>query len=216
VGFLPPDANGVEGQAAVVFTVMPIAPLTTGTPIANRATVVFDANAPINTPTWLNTIDANPPVSSVTALPSTESSTSFTVSWSGTDVGSGIATYTIFVSDNGGAYTPWQAAVTTTSAAYSGQPGHTYAFYSIATDGAGNVQAPKSSPDTTTMVSVQAVNPCDVGSYGSVTVGDVQQLINEALGLAAGVNDLNGDKVVNVVDVQIVTNAALKLGCYTQ
>ena len=216
LGFLPPDTDGVKGQAAVVFTVMPIAPLTTGTPIANQATVVFDANAPLNTPTWLNTIDANSPLSSVTALPATESSPTFTVSWSGSDVGSGIASFTIFVSDNGGTYTTWQTAVTATSASYGGQLGHTYAFYSVATDGAGNVQAPKSSPDTTTTIPVQAVGACGVGGHGTVTVADVQQVINEALGAAAAVNDLNGDEVVNVVDVQIVINAALNMGCYTQ
>jgi len=106
--------------------------------------------------------------------------------------------------------------VTATSASYGGQLGHTYAFYSVATDGAGNVQAPKSSPDTTTTIPVQAVGACGVGGHGTVTVADVQQVINEALGAAAAVNDLNGDEVVNVVDVQIVINAALNMGCYTQ
>jgi hypothetical protein len=155
-------------------------------------------------------------VSTVSALPPTESSPTFTVSWSGTDVGSGIATYSVFVSDNGGAYGPWQPAVTTTSAAYSGQIGHTYAFYSIATDGAGNIQAAKNSPDTTTTIPVPAVGACDVGNYGTVTIPDVQQAIDEALGAMQPTNDLNGDGTVNVVDVQIVMNAALNLGCYGQ
>ncbi|HUA61526.1 MAG TPA: hypothetical protein VML19_22385, partial [Verrucomicrobiae bacterium] len=216
VGFLPPDANGVEGQAAVVYSVMPQPGLTTGTQITNQATVVFDANAPINTPVWLNTIDADPPVSSVSALPATESSPNFTVSWGGSDVGSGIATYTIFVSDNGGPYIPWLTAVTITSATYNGQLGNTYAFYSIATDGAGNVQAPKTSPDTTTTIPIPMVGPCDVDNYGTVTISDVQQIISEALGRAAAANDLNGDRIVNVVDMQIVANAALHLGCYDQ
>jgi hypothetical protein len=38
-------------------------------------------------------------------------------------------------------------------------------------------------------------------------------MINEALGAAPAVNDLNGDGVVNVLDVQIVSNAALGLNC---
>jgi hypothetical protein len=156
VGFLPPDVNGVEGQAAVLFTVMPKSGITTGTKITNQATVVFDANAPINTPSWLNTIDATPPVSTVTALPATEQTPTFTVSWSGSDVGSGIASYTIYVSDNGGPFTAWQSAVTITSASYIGQIGHTYGFYSIATDAAGNVQAAKTSADTTTKVAGSA------------------------------------------------------------
>jgi len=177
--------------------------------------VVFDANAPINTPSWLNTIDVTLPLSSVTALPSTESSPTFTVSWSGSDVGSGIATYSIYDSDNGGTYTPWQVASTATSASFTGQVGHTYGFFSIATDGAGNVQTAKTSADTTTTVigNSSGGGACDVDKLGSVTVTDVQQEINEALGVAGAANDLNGDLVVNVVDVQIVINAALHLGC---
>ena len=156
VGFLPPDTDGVSGQGSVVFTVMPKKGLATGTQITNQATVVFDANAPINTPTWLNTIDTTPPTSSVQALPATEPGIAFNVSWSGTDVGSGIASYSIYVSDNGGAFALWQAAVSVTSATYTGQPGHTYGFYSIATDMVGNTQAPKSSADATTTVSTSA------------------------------------------------------------
>jgi Bacterial Ig-like domain (group 3) len=156
VGFLPPDVDGVEGQASVLFNVMPKSGQSTGTQITNTASVVFDSNAAISTPTWLNTLDVTAPVSSVAALPAAEITTSptatFTVNWSGTDAGSGIASYNIYVSDNGGALTLWQSAVTTTSASYTGTLGHTYGFYSIATDKAGNIEAAKTSPDTSTTV----------------------------------------------------------------
>jgi hypothetical protein len=42
---------------------------------------------------------------------------------------------------------------------------------------------------------------------------DVQLIINEALGIALAVNDLNGDGVVSVLDVQIEIDAVLGLGC---
>jgi hypothetical protein len=38
-------------------------------------------------------------------------------------------------------------------------------------------------------------------------------MIDQLLGLVKAVNDLNGDGVVSIVDVQIVMNAALSLGC---
>jgi hypothetical protein len=38
-------------------------------------------------------------------------------------------------------------------------------------------------------------------------------MINEALGVMSATHDLNGDGMVNVVDIQIVINAALSLGC---
>jgi hypothetical protein len=59
----------------------------------------------------------------------------------------------------------------------------------------------------------QAADLCDLQQNWSINAADVQQIINEALGLAPAINDLNRDGVVNVVDVQIEINAALGLGC---
>ena len=152
VGFLPPDADGVEGQGSVVFNVMPEAGQSTGAKISNSATVVFDANAPINTNSWTNTLDVTPPTSAVTALPATTTQTSFTVSWSGTDVGSGIASYNIYASTNGGGFTLWQSAVSTTSATFTGTVGNTYSFLSQATDEVGNLEPLRTSADTATEI----------------------------------------------------------------
>jgi len=157
VGFLPPDVTPPQGDGSVLFTVMPKKGLATGTQFTNQATIVFDTNAPIATPTWMNTLDATPPTSTVNPLPATEvavggSTATFPMSWSGTDTGSGIATYTIYVSDNGGGFTAWQTATTQSSASFTGTAGHTYGFYSIATDNVGNVEAGKSTADTATKV----------------------------------------------------------------
>ena len=177
VGFLPPDTDGVSGQGSVVFTVMPASGLATGAVISNTASVVFDANSPIQTQTWTNNIDANPPTSAVQALAASQSQVVFPVSWSGTDVGSGIAAYNIYVSDSGGAFTLWQPAIAATTANYTGQPGHTYGFYSIATDKAGNVQAAKSAADTTTTVSSSAagftLNPTSANIAAAGTSGTI-------------------------------------------
>ncbi|HUB81151.1 MAG TPA: hypothetical protein VMB03_20250 [Bryobacteraceae bacterium] len=81
----------------------------TGKVSSNQASVVFDANAPISTPTWTNTLDVDPPQSSVQALPAMESLNS--------------------VFQN--------TVTTTTSATFRGRIGHTDGFYSIAVDGAG-------------------------------------------------------------------------------
>ena len=69
--------------------------------------------------------------------------TSFTVGWTGQDDsgGSGIASYNIYVSDDGGAFRLWLTNTVTTSATFTGQDGHTYGFYSVATDNAGNEEA---------------------------------------------------------------------------
>jgi hypothetical protein len=76
------------------------------------------------------------------------------VNWFGQDDpgGSGIASYDIYFSDNGGNWTLWKRQVPETSAVFTGQLGHTYAFYSVATDNVGNVEAPPATADTQTTI----------------------------------------------------------------
>jgi RHS repeat-associated protein len=140
-GFLPPDDSTHVGEGFVQYTVQPKS-VATGTKITQKAAVVFDTNAPLATNTTVNTVDAAAPSSSVATLPVAVGA-SFNVSWSGSDPagGSGLATFNVYVSDNGGPFTLWQSKTKATSAVFSAQLGHTYAFYSVATDNAGNVQA---------------------------------------------------------------------------
>ena len=92
-------------------------------------------------------------------MPATETSTSFTVSWSGQHDdtgGSGIASYNVYVSDNGGSFQPWLTGTTDTSATYTGQSGHTYGFYSVATDNVGHQETKSAVAETTTLVETPA------------------------------------------------------------
>jgi len=121
-GFLPPEDGSGRGIGFVSFTISPKAGLSTGTQITNIADITFDLGQAIATdqindqdPTQgidpskqaLVTIDGGAPTTSVNALP-TFSPGNFTVSWAGQDDagGSGIATYDIYVSDNGGSLRP--------------------------------------------------------------------------------------------------------------
>ena len=153
-GFLPPDNSSGQGTGYVSYAVDPVAGLASGTVISAAASVVFDENAAISTATWTNTIDAGPPpTSTVTALPATTNTPSFTVAWSGSDsAGPGVSAYDIYVSDDGGAYSLWQDETTATSATYTGQVGHTYQFYSVASNDLGLTQpAPMSAQATITL-----------------------------------------------------------------
>ncbi len=175
VGFLPPNVTAPEGEGFIDYTVDPKASLPTGTTINAKATVIFDAELPdqssLDTATFVNTIDAGPPSSNVSPLPATEPP-SFTVSWSGQDPGgSGIATYDVYVSDNGGPFAPYLSGSTQTSATFIGQVGHSYGFYSVATDNVGYVQATPTAAEATTLVQSQAttLNPVaskDDGAWG--------------------------------------------------
>jgi 6-phosphogluconolactonase len=157
-GFLPPGAEG-----SVFFTVVAKQGLPTGTQVQNQASIVFDVNAALNTPTWMNTLDNTAPTSHVLPLPP-QSSPSFTVQWTGTDVGAGIGSFTIFASDNGGSFTAFQTQTTATQAMFSGTVGHTYSFYSIATDAVGNVEPAKTAAEATTLVVSDTIPPTTVAT----------------------------------------------------
>ena len=166
-GFLPPG-----GEGSVFFTVLPKQGLATNSQINNQATIVFDVNPPMSTQTWLNTIDNTPPTSQVVALPVKEFSTTFAVNWTGADVGAGVQDFTIYVSDNGSPFSPFQTNTAATSATFTGQDGHTYGFYSLARDLVDNVEAAKTTAEATTVVSVDSIPP--------TTTAIVSPLPNEA------------------------------------
>ena len=158
-GFLPPDNTSDAGTGFVTYIVAPKSTDTTGTVIDAKATVTFQAGLPdqssLDTAPISNTIDVGAPTSTVAALPAS-SPPMFTVPWAGQDDagGSGIASFDIYVSDDGGPFTAWLTGTQMTSATYTGQDGHTYAFYSVATDNVGHVQTTPATAQTTTTVHV--------------------------------------------------------------
>ena len=168
-GFLPPEDGTGRGQGHVSYMVHVKPGLPNGTRIRNVALIQFDFGEIIGTnqidphdsskgtdpkKEFLNAIDTVPPSSGVLPLPATTGATDFTVSWSGQDDpgGSGIATYDIYVSDNGGAWRLWKGGVSATSAVFTGQVGHAYGFYSVAADNVGNVEAAPAAADTQTTI----------------------------------------------------------------
>jgi Beta-propeller repeat len=102
-------------------------------------------------------LEEGTPTSSITNLPSQMDGPSFTVSWSGSDPSDSIASYDVFVSDNGGAFTAFQTGTSATSATFTGMTGHTYGFFSIATDTAGNTEPIKTAPDAVVAVGPPAI-----------------------------------------------------------
>jgi RHS repeat-associated protein len=177
-GFLPPNDAAGSGVGFVSYHLRPQTGLATGTAIRSVAAIVFDTNAPIAT-NQVNpddpsqgtdpnkeapvTIDAGAPTSSVQPLPAVMNSSSFTVAWSGQDDagGSGIRSYNVFVSVDGGPLTPWLAGTPQTAAAYPGAFGHRYSFSSVATDNVGFRQATPAGAQASTLL-LPAVPPLAV------------------------------------------------------
>jgi hypothetical protein len=196
VGVLPKGAG-----AAVSFAVTPVSGLATGTQISDQAAVVFDGLPPTNTKVWSNTLDNTPPSSRVQALP-THSCVNFKVAWPGSDIGAGIQDYTVYVSDNGGPFSPWQTNNPATSGTYQGQGGHSYGFYSIARDRTGNLEPAKMVAEATT--SVAKTTTC--GGPPSLNGGTtVLSLSGTTLTVALQVTNNGTEDADNIVMNKIVS-----------
>jgi hypothetical protein len=57
------------------------------------------------------------------------------------------------------------------------------------------------------------IQKCNLTANIGITASDVQQMIDEALGLASATDDLNGDGVVNVIEILLEVNAAITGNC---
>ena len=102
-------------------------------------------------------VDTTPPSSAVNALPAETTSVPFTVSWSGTDSGSGIDHYDVQSRDGDGQWADWLTATSLTTSDFTGEDGHTYYFRCRATDNAGNAEEYPDTPDAQTTVNLGPV-----------------------------------------------------------
>jgi hypothetical protein len=157
VGILYPEDGSGRGQGSICYVVTPRPGLPTGTVITNQAAIVFDYNDPISTETVSNTIDSGAPSSKVAALPAL-SPRQILVQWSGVDDagGSGIASYDLYVSRDGGAFQAAVLDLASTNTLFAGTPGHSYSFYTIARDNVGNLESRPLSGQASTLVSTNA------------------------------------------------------------
>jgi len=158
IGLLYPNDDTARGEGSISYLVKPNAGLPSGTRIENRASIIFDFNDPIETPLAFNTLDAGAPTSHVTPLPETTAETDLLISWAGADDagGSGAATYDLYVSDNSGPFFALIRGATSTSIPFIADPGHTYAFYTVARDHVGHVEAPPLTPDAMISIALPA------------------------------------------------------------
>jgi len=198
VGFLPAGAEG-----SVSFGVTSKPGLATGTQIAEQASIVFVGNSPMSTAAWTNTIDNSSPVSQVTALSAAQSCPNFRVNWSGSDLGSGLQGFTIYVSDTGAPFTPWLTNTTSAGATYAGAAGHSYGFYSIATDLVGNVELAKTLAEATTTVSTTP--SCGPPSIGGKILSSTRSGTTETVNLQLTNTGSSDAQTVNIKTIALRT-----------
>lgn len=220
LGVLPPNRKPPEGEGFIAF-VINAKPIVTGTRIVNTASIVFDDNAPILTPAWTNTIDKTPPTSHVLPLAATQSSSTFPVRWAGVDVGAGIESYDVYVSENGGAFRVWLTSTSSTAQNFVGKSSTSYAFYSVARDQVGNVEAPPRLPDATTRVAPSVRRPGDLDGDGDVDTADLTILIKNLNKPVADATcgtscDLDGSGRIDALDARKLQLLCTRPRCATQ
>lgn len=130
-GFLPPNLIHPQGQGSVSFTIDLKHKAQHDLRIENKANIIFDSTLPIITNIFYNSFDLSVPESGVTGELSTDKST-ISLEWTGTDSGSGISTYNIYMSVNGGQDTLLLSGTTATNLTLPAESGNVYRFFSRA------------------------------------------------------------------------------------
>ncbi|MCM8768195.1 MAG: 6-bladed beta-propeller [Candidatus Omnitrophica bacterium] len=116
--------------------------------------------------------DATIPSSSVNSLSPYTRTTSFEVSWSGSDPDSGIGSYDIqFRDGTEGVWKNWLVGTCQTEATFVGEDGHTYYFRSRARDKAGNREDYPDGYDTFTQVDATAPQFEDISPPDNAYIG---------------------------------------------
>ncbi|MFZ4059531.1 MAG: DUF7619 domain-containing protein, partial [Ferruginibacter sp.] len=148
------------GHGFVNFNIQPRRTDITLDTIHARADIIFDSNDTIPTNYHTNTVDAFAPTSSMIALPAT-STNPVALSWTGVDDtnGSGVQSYTLYVSTNGVSFYALRSGITRTDTTITLAPDSTYCFFVLATDSVGNTETLRAGEIKCTMVGNNIVLP---------------------------------------------------------
>jgi len=229
-GFLPPNVNPQQGQGQFSFSISPKENLAHGTLLENAAEIVFDFNAPIVTPAWVNTVDRVKPESAMNPLPTTTSDSVISLSWSGSDDDAGIMDYAIYGSVDDSAYVRL-FATDDTFYSFKVDSAHIYKFYSIARDRVANTEDIPPVPDV--MVSVVKLPDyiSDIGEISNLSVypnpfsqsAEVQFYLKNEQIITIELRDINGylvqeyalGKLNSGNHALVLSSAGLKNGYYS-
>ncbi len=184
-----------------------------------RARIVFDRmeDQALLTNDWVNHLDKGSPISQVSVV-SHSPTRVFRVAWSGSDPGSsGIRDYTIFsTADNAAGFGIWRRNVSETEGLFTGQPGRTYAFYSLARDQVFNRETAPNQIVSVTVLDQDGDGIAD-GEDNCPGVANPDQADDNANGVGDACEvapptrgDLDGDQDVDNADLSILLAARNK------
>lgn len=156
LGFLVPNNDNRDGEGFVSFVIEHKANPANGSTISNKATIVFDANDPIVTNTYVNTFDTDYPSSQITKVEEKDGKLVVTVS--GSDATSGIDVYHIYAFKNGGEAEHVATITEGNQATFKCDSGTKYGLCVIATDNVGWNEPKDIKAETEVMTSGTGIN----------------------------------------------------------
>jgi hypothetical protein len=160
IGFLPVNDPSGAGTGFVLFTIQPYATTPSGTTITEQGSIQFDANAPLLTPTASNRIDNLAPSSAVLTSVAAIDPTHVRVRWNGADdpSGAGLSGVALFMRQDSNAFTQLAGDLKVTQLDVPVASGHSYGFFSVAQDNAGNAEALKTAAEGAITIGVPALD----------------------------------------------------------
>ena len=208
-GVLPVNHNG-DGQGELTFDIKLKPGMVEGESVGNRAGIVFDYEEAILTPTWVNTVDAVAPASTILGGIQRSDST-LTLRLAGEDERSGVWKYSVYAQmGDGASWEPVAENTTDTLVDVRIYDGIEYGFLVLATDSAGNAER-KSFEEADFRLTT--VTPGDANGDGTVDALDVVLVTGYYLGNDVYLNlaaaDVNADGEVNSLDVVAIQNIYL-------
>ena len=185
-GFLAINDSTHIGEGFVTFSIKPSANRChTGDTIGMQASIIFDVNEAIETNRWVNTIDAEAPVSNCTVIANEMPAyqDSIYITFSGEDDATGMAAYRLYYTENGSAFRLAGRYLAGDTAVFASQPNTTYSFFSLGEDMVSNIEPMKGEADTlfgnTSVQLLASVRPEGAGiitGTSSYILGDTANL----------------------------------------
>ncbi|MGM9696751.1 MAG: dockerin type I repeat-containing protein [Alloprevotella sp.] len=209
-GFLPVNYDGKSGIGEVAYDVKLRQSFPDGTQIPNKASIIFDTNDPIETPLWVNTIDAVAPAGQVDEAV-LRNDTTATIHCVGSDERSGVWKYEVYAQYGSGEV--WEkVGECPADSAYIDfriYDGMDYGFCALAVDSASNVEAKEFIREA----SLATYVPGDANMDGKVDMEDVVATVNYYLGTTSTIHfraaDVVKDGVVDMEDAVSICNTYL-------
>ncbi len=179
-GMLYPNDDSGRGDGYITYSISTKDDLPTGTTVGNVADIYFDFNDVIPTPEVNYTIDSGAPQSCMLEAQDKGSGGELLLTWEGADEtgGTGVNSWYIYMSENGGNFVLWNSfAAETTSAVFTGRDDTEYGFYIVAVDNVGNVESGKGTVEVTATPTTADVTPPAVVETVRVLVSATQVAI---------------------------------------